>query len=76
MKHKVNLDEIAAKNLNCHEEDLGKSKIEGLDAYFYWNKNGRGGAQGVFSENGEMLVASSGVNPNKIIEEFKNGKRN
>ena len=76
MLRNKNLDKVVAKLFNCKVKDLSKYKIEGLDAYFYWNTNGRGGGQGVFAENGEMLVAPSAVNPDKVVDDFKNGKRN
>lgn len=73
----INLDEVAASVLKIDFETAknNKKKVEGLDAYFYWD-NRRGGYQAIISQNGEKLVAGSATNYDKLVEEFKNGRRN
>lgn len=69
--------EIAAKAMKVTLEESKKhyKKIEDIDAYYFWNPV-RGGIAVIVDSNGEKLAASSAVNFDKHLEEFKRGRRN
>lgn len=69
--------EIAAKTMKVTTDEAKKhyKKIEDIDAYYFWNPI-RGGIAVIIDSNGEKLGASSVVNFNKHLEEFKKGRRN
>ena len=69
--------EIAAKVMKVTPDEAKRyyKKIEGIDAYYFWQPV-RGGSAVIIDSNGEKLGASSAVNFNKHLEEFKKGRRN
>lgn len=50
-------------------------KIDGLDAYYFWNPI-RGGIAVIIDDKGEKLAATSSISFNKHLQAFLDGKRN
>ena len=65
----------AAIRLSFEKTEKHMKSIPDIGAYYFWNPQ-RGGLSAIVAENGEKLSATSGVNYNKHLEAFKNGKRN
>ncbi|MBQ6908075.1 MAG: hypothetical protein IJQ28_06830 [Clostridia bacterium] len=72
-----NIVNIAASVMKITPEEAEKhyTKIENIDAYYFWNP-ARGGISVIVAENGEKLGATSSVSYERHIEAFLNGKRN
>ena len=62
-------------NLSLEEVKNNSKKLDDCDANYYWNPV-RGGLSVIVASNGEYLVATSSVSFEKLLEEFKSGKRN
>ena len=62
-------------NLSIDELENNSKKIEDCDAVYYWNP-AKGGVSVIVASNGEYLGATSSVSFEKLLEEFKAGKRN
>lgn len=74
---KTEILEIAAKTMKVSVEEAEKHcrKIEEINAYYFWNPV-RGGIAVIVNEAGERLGAASGVNFEKHLKAFIDGKRN
>ncbi len=62
-------------NLSINELEQNSKKLEDCDAVYYWNPT-KGGVSVIVAANGEYLGATSSVSFEKLLEEFKTGKRN
>ncbi len=62
-------------NMNKNEILNNSKRIENENATYYWNSS-RGGISLIVSDDGSYLAATSSVNYDRHLEEFKNGKRN
>ena len=62
------------KIFNSEVDDLKYRKIDEQTFYFY--ENIKGGKSIIISKNGEYLCASSGIDFEKLIEEFQKGEKN
>lgn len=69
--------EIAAKaiKVSLEEAESHCKEINDIDAYYFWNP-ARGGLSVIVNSNGEKLAATSSVNFDRHLEEFKKGRRN
>lgn len=69
--------EVAAKALKTTTEEVVKhsKKIEGVNAYYFWQPV-RGGVAVIVSPDGQKLGATSSVSFEKHLEAFQKGKRN
>lgn len=69
--------ERLAQMLDMSLEELEKnnSRVDECNATYYWN-NSRGGLSFLVEDNGNYLGAASSVSKEKLIEEFKKGRRN
>ena len=69
------MDEIA-KLLKLSPDELQKyKKVIDNELTYYWNPQ-RGGLHLIMSTNGEKLAATSQINFDRLLADFKNGKRN
>lgn len=73
----MNTDIIAAEVLKISEEEAKKysKSIEDIDAKYYWSSQ-RGGLHVIIKSNGEKLAAGSAISFEKLLDAFKEGKRN
>jgi len=70
------LNQIAEKLEISNDEVITNSKrYNDINATYYYSK-ARGGKQVVVSDDGAYLMAGSSTNVDRIISEFKNGRRN
>ncbi len=70
------LYQIMANLELSNEEALNQSKrYDDLNATFYYSK-AKGGRQVMVSDDGSYLMAGSVTNIDKLIDEFKTGRRN
>lgn len=71
------LVDLVCNKLNINKEQAIQNckELTEIGAYYFWN-TARGGLSVIIKNNGEMLFATSGVNFQKHLEEFNNGKRN
>lgn len=70
------LKEIAKLlDLSIEEVKNNHKKLDDCDATYYWNPI-RSGLSIIVASNGEYLCATSGMNFERLLEEFKIGKRN
>ena len=69
--------EEIAKILDVSVEELNNNskKLDDINATYYWNPI-RGGISIIVAEDGSYLAATSGVNFDTLLEEFKKGRRN
>lgn len=69
--------EDVAKKLHMSVEDVKKhcKEVPEIDGYYFWQPF-RGGIAVLVNKNGEKLGATSSVNFDKLLEAFKEGKRN
>lgn len=73
----MNTDILAAQVLKISQEEANKQSkvIEDIDARYYWDSQ-RGGLHVIIKSNGEKLAASSSISYQKLLNAFKDGKRN
>lgn len=73
----MNMDFLASQVLKISQEEANKQSkaIEDIDARYYWNSQ-RGGLHVIIKSNGEKLAASSSISYEKLLNAFKDGKRN
>lgn len=71
------LTEIAAKVMKVPVEEAAKhcKKIEGQDAFYFWNP-ARGGIAVIVNAQGEKLGATSSVSFERHLKAFLDGRRN
>lgn len=70
------LKEIAKLlNLSIEEVKNNHKKLDDCDATYYWNPI-RGGLSIIVASNGEYLCATSSISFERLLEEFKTGRRN
>ena len=70
-----NIDKIA-ELLQLSIEDLQKYKnVIDNELTYYWNPK-RGGLHLILNTNGEKLEATSQISFDRLLTDFKNGKRN
>lgn len=69
--------EIAAKAMKIPTEKAKENfkELTEINAFYFWNP-ARGGISVIVNSNGEKLAATSAVNFNSHLEEFKKGRRN
>lgn len=72
-----NIIEIAAKAMKISTEKVMENykELSDINAFYFWNPI-RGGISVIVSSNGEKLAATSAVNFDRHLEEFKKGRRN
>lgn len=65
------------EKLQMDKNDIIKNckRIENENATYYWNPM-RGGIALIVSDDGSYLGATSSINFDKHLEEYKNGRRN
>ena len=67
---------IAVKVLKVTKEvAIENNKEIAKNVIYFWNPV-KGGLHMIIGNDGTYLAATSAVNPDKLIEEFNNGKRN
>ena len=69
MEKIAELLQLSLKDLNNYK------KIIDNDLCYYWNPK-RGGIHVLVKSNGEKLAATSQISFEKLMQDFKNGKRN
>lgn len=70
------LDKIAEKlQMNLGDLSSNKKRLDEVNATYYWNSS-RGETSLIVSDDGSYLAATSSVNFDKHLEEFKSGRRN
>ena len=69
--------EIAAKSMKVTilEAEQHYKEIPEIAGFYFWNPV-RGGISVIINQNGEKLAATSGVNFDRHLDEFKKGRRN
>ncbi len=73
----MDMNFLAARILKISQEEATKQCkiIKDIDARYYWNSQ-RGGLHVIIKSNGEKLAASSAISYEKLLNAFKDGKRN
>lgn len=70
------LGKIAEKlQINLDDLSTNSKRLDDVKATYYWNSS-RGGTSLIVSDDGSYLGATSAVNFDRHLEEFKSGKRN
>lgn len=70
------LDKIAQKlQINLVDLSSNEKRLDEVNATYYWNSS-RGGTSLIVADDGSYLGATSSVNFDKHLEEFKSGRRN
>ena len=76
MNGENNLAKIAdILKMSVEELESNSKRVDDLDAMYYWNPT-RGGISMIISSNGEYLAATSSISFEKLLSEFKQGRRN
>ena len=72
----INFKELE-KLLDLSEDELKQNykRLVEEKATYFWNPN-KGGKHIIVSDNGDYLGASSSISFDKLLEEYKNGRRN
>ena len=70
LKEIAKIIDLPVEQLNEYSKELVD-----IDATYFWNP-ARGGVSIIVSNTGKYLVANSSINFEKLLEEFKNGRRN
>ena len=72
----MSIIECVSEVLKISVEEVEKNcKVIDENLTYYWNSE-RGGAQLVVDKSGNYLAASSSVNLDRLVEEFKKGDKN
>ena len=70
------LDKIAEKlQMSLVDLSSNEKRLDEVNATYYWNSS-RGGTSLIVADDGSYLGATSSVNFDKHLEEFKSGRRN
>lgn len=71
------MEQEIEKILELSSSELKKNSkpLDDINATYYWNP-AKGGLSIIVSSNGEYLCASSGIGFERLLEEFKSGRRN
>lgn len=70
------LDKIAEKlQMSLVDLSSNEKRLDEANATYYWNSS-RGGTSLIVSDDGSYLGATSSVNFDELLEEFKSGRRN
>lgn len=68
---------LVSNELNLTEEEVQKyyKEVPEIDGYYFWNPI-RGGRSVIINHQCERLCATSSISFDKLLEAFKDGKRN
>ena len=66
---------MASTILKIMPEEIKSTPVPDSDAVYFWDPS-KGGMAVIINSVGEKLLATSGVSPQKHMEDFKAGRRN